>query len=68
MPRAAGSPITSSFELPVLTVDRLQPQPVSGHLLIQERQSGERYVAHWRDGAGQQHKKMLGRAWTRRGR
>lgn len=68
MPRAAGSPTSTSFELPVLTVDRLQPQPVSGHLLIQARQSGDRYVAHWRDAAGQQHKKMLGKAWTRRGR
>jgi integrase len=68
MPRAAGSPITSSFELPVLTIDRLQPQPVSGHLLTQVRQSGDRFVAHWRDAAGRQHKKVLGKAWTRRGR
>ena len=67
MPRAAGSP-TSSFELPVLSVARLQPQPVSGHLLVQARQSGDRYVAHWRDASGRQHKKLLGKAWTRRGR
>ena len=53
MPRAAGSP-TSSFELPVLSVAQLQPQPVSGYLLVQPRQFGDRYVAHWRDAAGQQ--------------
>ena len=67
MPRAAGSP-TSSFELPVLSVAQHQPQPVSGYLLVQPRQFGDRYVAHWRDAAGQQHKKLLGKAWTRRGR
>ena len=67
MARAAGSP-TTSFELPLLSVRQLAPQPVSGHLIVQRRQSGDRYVAHWRDAAGQQHKRVLGRAWTRRGR
>ena len=68
MPRAAGSPVTSSFELPALTVERLRPQPVSGHLLVQPRSSGDRFVAHWRDASGRQHKRVLGKVWTRRGR
>jgi len=68
MPRAAGSPVTSTFEPPALSVERLRPQPVSGHLLVQPRKTGDRFVAHWRDAAGRQHKRVLGKAWTHRGR
>jgi integrase len=32
------------------------------------RASGERWHAHWRDGAGVQHEKVLGKVWSRRGR
>jgi integrase len=67
MPRAPGSP-TASFQLPDLTLGDLRPRPVSGHLLRKTRASGERWHAHWRDAAGRQHEKVLGRVWTRRGR
>jgi len=64
MPRAAGSP-TSSFDLPrEVTLGDLRPQPVPGHLLRTARASNER----WRDASGRQHEKVLGKAWTRRGR
>ncbi len=42
-------------------------RPVSGHIYRQERQTGARWVAKWRDGAGQ-HKRVLGKAWTGKGR
>ena len=41
--------------------------PVSGHTYRQERRSGPRWVAKWRDGAGQ-HKRVLGKAWVGKGR
>jgi integrase len=41
--------------------------PVSGHIYRQERQTGPRWVAKWRDDAGQ-HKRVLGKAWTGKGR
>src|SRR3954449_9594467 len=40
---------------------------VSGHVYRQERQTGPRWVAKWRDGAGQ-HKRVLGKAWAGKGR
>jgi integrase len=67
MPRAAGQP-TASFELPTLTAADLRPRPISGHLLRSRRSSGDRWVAHWRDAAGRQHKRVLGRVWSGRGR
>ena len=65
--RAPGQP-TSTFELPPLTALDLRPQPVSGHLLRVARQSGDRWVGHWRDASGHQHKRVLGRVWSGRGR
>ncbi len=65
--RAPGQP-TSTFELPPLTALDLRPQPVSGHLLRVARKSGDRWVGHWRDASGHQHKRVLGRVWTGRGR
>lgn len=41
--------------------------PVSGHVYRQERQSGARWVAKWRDARGQ-HKRVLGKAWSGKGR
>jgi len=43
------------------------PTPVSGHVFRMKRKSGDRWVAKWRDGAGQ-HQRVLGKAWTQRGR
>jgi integrase len=45
----------------------LGPAPVSGHIFRKERKSGDRWMAKWRDAAGQ-HQRVLGRAWTQRGR
>lgn len=42
-------------------------RPVSGHIYRQERQTGPRWVAKWRDGVGQ-HKRVVGKAWTGKGR
>ena len=41
---------------------------VSGHVYRQERVSGDRWVAKWRDAEGHQHKRVLGPVWTKRGR
>ena len=41
--------------------------PVSGHVFRMPRKSGERWMAKWRDTGGQ-HQKVLGRAFTGRGR
>jgi integrase len=43
------------------------PAPVSGHVFRMKRKSGDRWVAKWRDAAGQ-HQRVLGKAWTQRGR
>ncbi len=43
------------------------PAPVSGHVLRMKRKSGDRWMAKWRDAAGQ-HQRVLGKAWTQRGR
>lgn len=67
MSRAPGQP-TAAFELPPLTAAALRPQPVSGHLLKKTRASGERWHARWRDAAGIQHEKVLGKVWAGRGR
>ncbi len=67
MSRAPGQP-TTTFELPPLTTAALRPQPVSGHLLRKPRASGQRWHARWRDAAGVQHERVLGRVWTGRGR
>lgn len=42
-------------------------RPVSGHIYRQERRSGARWVAKWRDEGGQ-HKRVLARVWTGKGR
>ncbi len=39
----------------------LKPKAVTGHLLRTPRAGGERWVAHWRDCTGHQHKRVLGR-------
>lgn len=46
----------------------LRPLPVSGHVVRVKRQSGDRWRAKWRDAAGVEHKKVLGRVWTEKGR
>jgi integrase len=46
---------------------RAEASPVSGHIYRQDRQTGPRWVAKWRDAAGQ-HKRVLGKAWTGKGR
>jgi integrase len=43
------------------------PPPVSGHLVRRQRTSGDRWMAKWRDAAGQ-HQRVLGKVWTGRGR
>ncbi len=40
---------------------------VSGHVFRKQRKSGDRWMAKWRDAAGQ-HQRVLGRVWTQRGR
>ncbi|MFN8159740.1 MAG: site-specific integrase [Solirubrobacterales bacterium] len=45
----------------------LRPTPVSGHVFRKRRKSGDRWMAKWRDSAGQ-HQRVLGRSWTGRGR
>jgi integrase len=44
-----------------------RPPPVSGHIFIRERRSGARWMAKWRDAAGQ-HQRVLGKVWTGRGK
>jgi integrase len=51
-----------------LTLADLHPKPVSGHLRRVKRQSGDRWRVKWRDAAGVEHKKVLGRVWTEPGR
>jgi len=46
----------------------LQAKPVSGHLRRVRRESGDRWRAKWRDAAGVEHKRVLGRVWTAKGR
>lgn len=65
--RAPGRP-TATFQLPALTALDLRPQPVSGHLMRVARSSGDRWVGHWRDASGRQHKRVLGTVWGGRGR
>jgi integrase len=50
-----------------LTLDALRPKPVSGHLRRVARKSGDRWRVKWRDAAGVEHKKVLGRVHTGRG-
>lgn len=45
----------------------LRPLPVSGHLTRVRRESGDRWRVKWRDAAGVEHKKVLGRVWTDKG-
>src|SRR3954447_26859084 len=45
----------------------LGPAPVSGHIFRMKRKSGDRWMAKWRDAAGQ-HQRVLGKAWAGRGR
>jgi integrase len=52
---------------PVALAD-LRPKPVSGHLQRVKRQSGDRWRAKWRDAAGVEHLRVLGRVWTGKGR
>lgn len=40
---------------------------VSGHLLRTERATGARWVGHWRDLDGVQHKRVIARVWIGRG-
>ncbi len=46
----------------------LKARPVSGHLRRVKRQSGDRWRAKWRDAAGVEHLRVLGRVWTGKGR
>jgi len=51
----------------VSSLDYLRPAPVSGHIFRKRRKSGERWMAKWRDAAGQ-HQRVLGKAWRGQGR
>jgi integrase len=53
---------------PPLTLSDLRPRPVSGHLRRVKRQSGDRWRVKWRDAAGVEHKRVLGRVWSAAGR
>jgi integrase len=57
----------ASLPPPVLLAD-LRPKPVSGHIQRVKRQSGDRWRAKWRDAAGVEHLRVLGRVWTAKGR
>jgi hypothetical protein len=46
----------------------LKPKTVTGHLLRTSRAGGDRWVAHWRDSTGRQHKRVLGRVSPKGGR
>jgi integrase len=48
-------------------VEELREAPVRGHIFRKKRQSGDRWMAKWRD-AGGQHQRVIGKAWTGRGR
>ena len=52
---------------PVVPLSALRPLPVSGHLTRVKRESGDRWRVKWRDAAGVEHKKVLGRVWTGKG-
>ena len=56
----------STMPAPV-ALDDLRPKPVSGHIRRIKRDSGDRWRAKWRDAAGVEHKKVLGRVWTGKG-
>ncbi len=58
----------ASTPLVPLTLNELRPRPVSGHLRRVRRQSGDRWRVKWRDAAGVEHKKVLGRVWNGVGR
>jgi integrase len=49
------------------SLSALGPAPVSGHVFRKRRKSGDRWMAKWRDAAGQ-HQRVLGKVWTQRGR
>jgi len=49
------------------SISLFRPTPISGHVFRMKRKSGDRWMAKWRDAAGQ-HQRVLGRAWTARGR
>jgi len=51
----------------VWPVEELREAPVSGHIFRKKRQSGDRWMAKWRDAAGQ-HQRVMGKAWMGRGR
>src|SRR5271166_5611341 len=59
MPSAAPNP---------LTLAELRPRSVSGHVRRVQRSSGERWLAKWRDAAGVEHKRVLGKVWKGSGR
>jgi integrase len=46
---------------------QVRPPSVSGHIFRTKRKSGDRWMAKWRD-AGGQHQRVLGKAWSGRGR
>jgi integrase len=51
-----------------VTLAELRPRSVSGHVRRVKRQSGERWLAKWRDAAGVEHKRVLGQVWKGSGR
>jgi len=67
MPSAPAEP-ANTFKPATLSLRDLRPQPVSGHLLRARRASGDRWVAHWRDATGTQHKRVLAKVWSAGGR
>jgi integrase len=51
-----------------VTLADLRPKAVSGHLSRVKRSSGERWQVKWRDAAGVEHKRIIGRVWSGSGR
>lgn len=44
-----------------------QPASIRGHVFLRHRASGDRWTVKWRD-AGGQHRRVLGKVWTGRGK
>ncbi|HEX3617743.1 MAG TPA: hypothetical protein VHU61_14480, partial [Solirubrobacteraceae bacterium] len=61
-------PATANNRPTPITLAELRARPVSGHLQRIKRKSGDRWRAKWRDAAGIEHLRVLGRVWAGKGR
>lgn len=64
----SATPHTTPQRPTPITLAELRARPVSGHLQRVRRQSGDRWRVKWRDAAGVEHLRVLGRVWTGKGR